>query len=387
MTMTTTHPLSRRYFETGLGIPFTEQNTIRRLRNGCEIFPAMLDAIANPTETIEFLTFVYWQGDIADKFANALAERARAGVRVYVLLDAVGAHPMKKQLIRVMSGAGVEVKWFREVKMWKTWRLDHRTHRKVMVCDGTVAYTGGVGIAEEWTGDARNPEEWRETHFEIKGPAVDGLRSAFFENWAETCRPNLVEFTPTEGQEHCGSAAIQTIRTSASFEWGDAAPVLHMLLASAQSSLSITTAYFVPDESTIRRLITAKSKGVDIRILVPGEHMDIRLCRLGGQAHYERLLDRGIEIYEYQPTMIHAKLIMVDDEFSAIGSANFDYRSLFINDEVILIVHDERLTRDLLSDFDEDLQRARRITRKNWRKRGWWQRTKENIVRRVKHKL
>lgn len=384
--VSTDSPLRRRFVST-LGVPFTDGNKIERLRNGDEIFPAMLEALDEATTDIEFLTFVYWTGDIAVTFAEKLAERARAGVRVRVLLDAVGAHPMRKDLVDRMSDAGVEVEWFRPVHFWAVWRLDRRTHRKVLVCDGRVGFTGGVGIADEWAGDAREPSEWRDTHFKITGPAVDGLRAAFFENWAEARRPQLAEFTPMRDHNSPGDVGIQVLRPSSSANWGDAATALHLLIDSARQSIQLSTAYFVPDEALLDRLIDARRRGVNVTLLVPGDHMDVRLCKLGGRAEYTRLMEYGIDIYEYNRSMLHTKLIMIDGRVSAIGSANLDYRSIYLNEELILICESESLTRELESDFADDLTKAEKIRPQQWRRRSHWQRLKESLVRRLRYKL
>lgn len=196
----------RRCFEAALGVPFTEGNHVQPLVNGQRIFPAMIDAIAEAKESIDFLTFIYWQGDVAERFGRALAERARAGVKVRVLLDAFGAHSMPAEVLKELTDGGAEIAWFRPKARWRIWQIDNRTHRKILLVDDRVGFTGGVGIAAEWDGDARDPNEWRETHFKMTGPVLDGLRGAFLSNWIEAGRPGfeytrVVEAPPTDGPD------------------------------------------------------------------------------------------------------------------------------------------------------------------------------------------
>ena len=224
--------------ENALGIPFTQKNSVETLVNGDEIFPAMLDAIEKAERQIDFLTFVYWSGEIAVKFAKALSKKADEGVKVRVILDSYGANFMPDELSKLMENHGVELKWFRPLVRWKIWKTDNRTHRKVLICDKRVAFTGGVGIAEEWEGDARDPSEWRETHFKIKGEAVSGLQAAFMENWIETMGflpiDPVWENDHVDGNEKVGSSFIQCLRTSASVRWSDIIMLYQTLIRIAQ---------------------------------------------------------------------------------------------------------------------------------------------------------
>ena len=342
--------------ESTLGIPFAAGNSIRVLRNGDEIFPAMLEAIAAARETIEFLTFVYWKGAIARRFADALSARARDGVRVRVILDAIGAGAMDRTLVEQMQDAGVCVVWFRQPLRWKVWQIDHRTHRKVLVCDGRVGFTGGVGIAEEWEGDARCPAEWRDTHFEVRGPAVHGLRAAFIDNWVEAERP--LDLLPVPELAHEGEALIQVMKGSAAVNWSAIATMFHAMLALARHKLRITTAYFVPDPAMIERLIETARRGVDVQILIPGPHMDERLAELAQEHTYASMLEAGVRIFAYQPCMMHAKLLTVDDTVAVVGSANFNQRSMSKDDELVMLVIDPPLLATLDRHFEEDRRRS-----------------------------
>ena len=369
-------------FEGGLGIPFTRGNRVEPLRNGDRIFPAMLEAISGSRETIDFLTFVYWTGDIATRFADALAERARAGVRVQVILDGFGAAPMDRKLLALMEEAGVEVAWFRPLLRWKPWEMDNRTHRKVMVCDGRVGFTGGVGVAAEWEGDAQDPEHWRETHFRIEGPAVRMLQGAFLDEWSE-CGKSVEDYVGSgvECAECPGEAAVQVVKTTATVNWSDITTLLQLVLLNASRRVRITTAYFVPGDRLVELLCETARRGVEIELLIPGPHTDKRVCQLAGRHHYETLFTAGVRILEYQRTMLHAKMLTVDDHLAVIGSANFNQRSMSKDDELALVVIDPELCATLDADFDDDRRYAEVMEPTRWRRRSLWQRLKERAVR------
>lgn len=360
--MADTEPLSldeaRRVLEATLGMPFSQGNKIDVLRNGVEIFPAMLDAIEQAQRSIEFLTFIYWTGDIARRFAHALSERARAGVKVRVILDALGAAEMSQELTREMEAAGVEVVWFRPVKRWKVWEVDNRTHRKLLIVDGRVGFTGGVGIAKEWEGDARNPSEWRDSHFRIQGPAVHGLQAAFIGNWAETGRAVTEDVACIVPQQHCGESLVQVLRATASVHWSDIASMIHILLCLARRRVRIATAYFVPDDTSLRLLSSAVERGVEVEIMIPGPYNDHRICHIASEDRFLALLESGVKIWTYQTTMMHTKVITVDGLVASVGSPNFNQRSMSKDDEVALVVLDRELTATLDGHFDEDLRRA-----------------------------
>lgn len=370
----------RRILEGLVGVPATEGNEITVLRNGDEIFPAMLDAIRSSTETVDFMTFVYWTGDIAVEFAEALRDRAAHGVRVRVLLDAIGARLMDRALIDRMEEAGVVVEWFRKPTRVKPWEVNHRTHRKLLVCDEDVGFTGGVGIAEEWCGDARDEREWRDTHVRVRGPAVDGLRAAFAQNWAETGHDLCDERDRFPDQPRVGDAIVQVIKGSAGAGWTDIGTMFDALLRSATDRIRLTTAYFVPDERFVQLLCDAAARGVDVCVLVPGPHADKRVVQLAGEAVYEQLLDAGIRVACFQASMLHAKVLTVDGAVAAIGSANFNSRSLAIDDEVNLVVLHEPTVATLDRHFDEDLARSEALDLRRWRDRSVAQRVKEKVV-------
>jgi cardiolipin synthase len=360
----------RRALEGLLGVPATEGNIVEVLRNGDQIFPAMLQAIRDATETIDFATYVYWTGDIAQEFAEALCQRAKAGVRVRILLDSVGAQSMNKELVHSMEDSGAEVEFFRPPTTWKVWETNHRTHRKVLICDEEVAFTGGVGIAEEWTGDAQDPDHWRETHIRMRGPAVDGMRAAFVSNWAETGRELFDDRDRFPEQPQPGGVTVQCVQSAAQFGWSDLATTMAALICLARDDLRITSAYFVPDERFVGYLCAAAKRGVDVRVLVPGDHADKRIVQVAGEEKFEELLEAGVRIFRYCPTMIHAKILTADGVVGTTGSGNFDQRSLGINEESNIVILDEATVQILNQHFDDDIERSEELHPASWDERG-----------------
>ncbi|MEU8954375.1 phospholipase D-like domain-containing protein [Streptomyces sp. NPDC048518] len=377
----------RRRLERLIGIAATEGNALTPLRNGDEIFAAMLEGIRRAEHTVDMMTFVYWKGDIALRFAETLAERARAGVRVRLLLDGFGSRLIETEQLAAMEQAGVQVAWFRKPLYLSPFKQNHRCHRKVLVVDEETAFTGGVGIAEEWCGNARNENEWRDTHVEVRGPAVDGLAAAFAQNWAEChdelfdARDRFIDHRPR------GGAIVQVVRGSASFGWQDMQTLLRVMLESAEERFRLSTAYFSPDAYFIELLCATARRGVQVEIVLPGPHTDKRVCRLAGQHHYEELTACGVKIYQYQPTMMHAKVITVDGVASLIGSTNFNRRSLDHDEEVMLAVLDQEFTATLDEHFEADTAVSELIRRDRWRKRSAVQRAREVAVQPIRRFL
>jgi len=370
----------RRRLERLIGIAATEGNALVPLRNGDEIFPAMLESIRSAEHTVDMMTFVYWRGAIAREFAEALADRARAGVRVRLLLDGFGCRLIEKHLLELMDRAGVQVVWFRKPLWVSPLKQNHRCHRKVLVVDEKVAYTGGVGIAEEWCGDARDESEWRDTHVQVRGPAVDGIAAAFAQNWAE-CAPALFDerdrFVEHEPQ---GDAVVQVVRGSASFGWQDMQTLLRVVLESAQEHVRLATAYFAPDPYFVNLLCATARRGVAVDILLPGRYTDQRVCQLAGQNFYEDLTASGVRVWEYQPTMMHAKVVTVDRVAALVGSTNLNRRSMDHDEEVMLVVLDEGFTATLDGHFEEDIGKSVLIEGDRWRRRPLVQRARELAV-------
>jgi cardiolipin synthase len=371
----------RRTLEGVVGIPATEGNRVTVLHNGCEIFSAMLEAIRGAERTIDFLTFVYWKGQIGTDVAEALCLRARAGVRVRVLLDAWGSRPIERQLVDQMIGAGVHLRWFRPLGRLQLGNVNHRTHRKILVTDESIAFTGGVGISDLWNGDARNEHEWRDTHFEIRGQAVDGLRAAFLDNWIETDQTIFDdEFDRFPDQCAPGQSVIQCVRGESAMGGSDLASVFRSLLQLAERQLRVTTAYFVPDDDLTERLCDAATRGVRVQILLPGPHADKRFVQLAAEGDYEKLIESGVELWNFQPSMMHAKTMTVDDYVANVGSANFNNRSLDFDDEINMVIFDPSVVRTLNLHFEGDLERSVRIDPRRWKRRSSVQRIKEFVV-------
>jgi cardiolipin synthase A/B len=371
------------------GAPLSWGNRIELLINGDAIFPRYLRAIREAEHTVCLLTYVYWRGDIAHDVADALCERARAGVECNVLIDAVGGMKLESELLERMDDAGVRVRRFRPVKPYAARRLANRTHRKILVADGRVGLTGGVGIAEEWTGNAEDPDHWRDTHVVVDGPVVRGLLGAFAENWLEATGEVLVGdgYLPElEGDSEAGGP-MMVVRSSAGVGDSNVEALYYLAIAAARESIDLTAAYFVPRPAFVEALQDAAERGVRVRVLVPGSNIDKPPVWIAGRASYDDLVGDGVEIYEYQPTMLHAKTLTVDGAWSAVGSANFDNRSFQLNEEATLCVTSEAFAAELTEQFERDLAVAERITPERWRRRGPLQRTAEAALTLARREL
>jgi cardiolipin synthase len=362
-------PRFLRSMGTLLGPAILEGNRVETLLNGDEIFPAMLAAIRAARRTITFETYIYWSGDVGRRFAEALCERARAGVRVHVLLDWVGAAKIDDALIGEMEDAGVEIEKYRPLRWYNLSRMNHRTHRKLLVVDGAVGFTGGVGIADIWSGDAQDPDHWRDTHFRLEGPAVAQMQAAFLDNWLELRSdvPHGDAYFPALGAR--GEASAQVFKSSFGEGSEDTRLMYLLSIAAAERSILIANSYFIPDETAVEALVDAKRRGVRVEILVPGHEIDAKLVRRASRGVWGALLEAGVEIWEYQPTMFHVKVMTVDGLWASVGSTNFDSRSFNLNDEANLNVFDAEFAAEQARIFEDDKRRARRITLEEWRER------------------
>jgi len=359
---------------------YTSNNRITPLLNGDAFFPEMLDAIRGATHTITFETFIYWRGDIGKQFAKALADRRKAGVKVHVLLDWLGANKIDPDWIAEMERAGIEVERYHPVRWYHLRRANNRTHRKLLVIDGRLGFTGGAGIADEWSGNAQDPSHWRDTHFKLEGPVVAQCQAAFMDNWlkvrsrvlhADTYYPKLDSVGDTRAMMFISSPA----------EGGESARLMYLFsIASAASSVRIATAYFVPDDLSVQTIVDACKRGVRVQILVPGKYSDTQITRRAGRSRWGPLLQGGAEIYEYQPTMFHCKVMVVDEVWTSVGSANFDNRSFRLNDEANLNIHDAAFGQDQSQAFEQDLTRSRRITYEEWKNRPLTEKLKEHAA-------
>jgi cardiolipin synthase len=368
--------------------PLRQGNRLKVLRNGREIFPAMLEAIRAAEQTVNFATYVYWTGSIAPEFAEALAERAEAGVQVNVLLDAVGAAKMDRRLVALLQRAGAEVAWFRPSKWYTLHKLNNRTHRKILVVDGEVGFTGGVGIAEEWTGNCEDPDHWRDTHVRVEGPAVRDLLGGFLDNWAEAtqCILSGTEQLPdVQGFED--GIQVQVTRSTAEKGSTDAEHLFYAAIACARERIWVTTSYFAPRRAFVEALCAASARGVDVRVLTNGPHIDKQVVRQAGHLTYERMLACGVRIFEYQRTLLHAKVLIVDANWATVGSINFDNRSFALNDELNLSVRDRAVTVELERHFRADIDDAVELDLAAWRARPAVVRARELASAAVRREL
>jgi cardiolipin synthase A/B len=361
----------RRVLSSLLGPPIVAGNRVRALQNGDEIFPPMLAAIREAEKTVCFETFIYWSGEIARELSEALAERARAGVRVHVLLDWLGSKKLDETLIAAMEEAGVEVERYHPVRWYHLGRLNHRTHRKLLVVDGRVGFTGGVGIGDEWLGHAQDPDHWRDVHFRVEGPVVAHLQAAFMDNWLKTRARVLhgAEYFPPLAP--VGDVDAQMFRSSPR-EGSESVRLMYLLaIAAAREEILMANAYFVPDDLAREELVAAARRGVRVRIVVPGRHIDADLVRFASRARWGPLLEAGVEIHEFQPTMYHCKVFIADRLLVSVGSTNFDNRSFRLNDEANLNLFDREFAAAMSAVIEADLARSRQLTFEQWRHRPW----------------
>ena len=352
-----------------LGPPIVEGNKVEVLLNGDEIFPAMLGAIKGAQHTITFETYIYWSETIGKEFSEALIERARAGVKVHVLLDFIGSIKMEDAQMDAMKQAGVQLERFHKPVWWKFTKLNNRTHRKVLVIDGTVGFTGGVGIADQWRGHADSKKHWRDTHFRVEGPVVGQMQAVFADNWTKATGQVLDGQYYFPALDAKGGHAAQMFASSPS---GGSESMLLMYLMSitaAKSTIHLSSSYFVPEELTIKALVAASKRGVKIRIITPGDDIDSAIVRAASRARWGELLKAGIEIAEYQPTMYHVKALVVDSLMVSVGSTNFDNRSFSLNDEANLNVIDPTFAAQQVKIFDDDWKKAKVITHADWEDR------------------
>ncbi|OYZ16256.1 MAG: cardiolipin synthase B [Polaromonas sp. 16-63-31] len=312
---------------------------------------------------------MYWSGDVGRQFADALAERARAGVKVHVLLDWVGSAKIDASFLQEMEAAGVEIRKFHKPHWYNLARMNNRTHRKLLVVDGKTGFTGGVGIAPKWTGAGQDAEHWRDSHFQIEGPAVAQMQAVFMDNWLKVTGKVMHGEAYFPALLAVGSSDAQVFSSSPSGGSESMQLMYQLSITAAGKSIDLSTAYFVPDELTTRALTDALKRGVKIRIITPGEIIDTDTVRAASRGSWGSLLQAGAQIYEYQPTMYHCKVMIVDQLLVSVGSTNFDNRSFRLNDEANLNVYDETFAARQTRVFEDDLKRSRQITYEEWANR------------------
>lgn len=370
-----------------LGPPILAGNRVTALQDGDEIFPAMLQAIAAARHTITFETYIYWSGQIGEQITEALCERARAGVKVHVTIDWLGSVKMDAALIERMRQAGVQVQVYRPLTWYNLDRVNNRTHRKLLVIDGRIGFTGGVGIADQWSGHAQDPEHWRDSHFRIEGPAVAQLQAAFNDNWIKTTGTTLTGEAYFPALTAVGDSAAHMFLASPQGGSESMHLMYLMAIAAAEHRIDLAASYFVPDRLLIHALLEARRRGVAIRILVPGEHIDSDTVRLSSRADWGPLLASGIEISEYQPTMLHVKMLIVDSELVSVGSTNFDLRSFRLNDEASLNIYDHQFAAQMTAVFERDLAHGKTYSHAMWEQRALREKFLETVVRPLKSQL
>lgn len=370
-----------------LGPTIVAGNRITPLHNGDAIFPAMLEAIAGARETITFETFIYWTGDIGTRFAAALAERARAGVAVHVTIDWVGSMEMDPVLLRQMEEATVRLHRYRPLHWYNLGRLNNRTHRKLLVIDGRLGFTGGVGIADCWAGNAESPEHWRDSHYRVEGPVVAQLQAAYTDNWIKMTGAVLSGAKYFPKLDAVGDAQAQMFLASPA-GGGESMHLMYLLtIAAAERTIDLAASYFVPDHLLVRAFIEARQRGVRIRLLVPGPHIDSAAVRVASKREWGPLLEAGVEVFEYQPTMLHSKLFVIDGLMVSVGSTNADLRSFRLNDEASLNVYDEDFADEMTRVFEGDLQFGTPYTLAMWQQRSWRERVSELVLLPFKSQL
>ncbi|MGJ4802182.1 phospholipase D-like domain-containing protein [Luteimonas sp. SDU82] len=374
-------PQFKREMSVLLGPAILPGNRVQAFHNGDEIFPAMLEAIRAARHTITMETYIYWSGEIGREVADALCERAKAGVRVHLVVDWAGSLKMEDDLLELMQEGGVRLERYRPLRWYNIGRLNNRTHRKLLVVDGRIGFTGGVGIADQWTGHAQDPDHWRETHFRVEGPVVAQMQAAFNDNWIKTTGELL------NGEAYFPELAPVGDMDAHLFIASPAggSESMHMMyltaVAAACTSIDLCAAYFVPDPLIAQALLAARRRGVRVRVLLPGEHIDSETVRYASKASWGELLAGGVEIHEYRPTMIHVKLLVVDGEMVSVGSTNFDIRSFRLNDEASLNVYDYAFAARMTEAFERDLEQARQYDLETWKRRPLRQKLAEKLVR------
>ena len=380
-------PQFKREMSVLLGPAILAGNRVTDLENGDEIFPAMLGAIHSATKSVTFETYIFWKGDIAKQFADAFIERARAHVLVNVTIDWAGSSSMDKNLIKKMTDAGVHFQRYRPLRWYNLGRVNNRTHRKLLVVDGRIGFTGGVGIGDSWRGHAQDKDHWRDIHFRIEGPVVAQIQSVFNDNWIKSTGEvlNGAEYFPP--LQPAGSMDAHMFLSSPAGGAESMHLMYLMMLAAAEHSIDLSAAYFIPDELIINALVAARHRGVKVRILMPGKNTDSDAARVASKATWGALLLSGVEMYEYEPTMFHNKMLIIDHQVVSVGSTNFDLRSFQLNDEASLNVYDVGFAKHMTEVFDRDMKTTERYTYDTWKNRSWKEKFVEKFILPIKSQL
>lgn len=368
-----------RAFNGAAGRHAHDGNAVTVFQNGAEIFPPMLEAIAAAQSSVHFATFIYWGGEVPEMFADALIAAAQRGVTVRAVLDSDGAAKAPKPLVKRMCDSGCNVSWFQRAQ-WYDWeRYNHRSHRRLLVVDGTVGFTGGVGIADEWSGNGDSPSHWRDTHVRIAGPSVASLQAAFIDSWNSCSNELPLDASLFPPLERRGEITVCIVQSNPSGGTSSAQRAYAALIAGAKHTLAISNAYFLPSPPFVDALIKAKARGVDVKVITPGPYHDEPAVRRAGRRTWGPLLAGGVELYEHQRTMLHSKVVVVDDRVTSIGSINFDPRSFSLNAECAAVILDAAIAGDVMRVFRADLKQSRRVTMDDVRNRGLANRVADSL--------
>ena len=357
-----------------LGSVISDGNVVEDFQNGEQIFPAMLAAIRGARHSVNMETYIYWSGDVSKKFIAALTERARAGVKVHVLADWLGSTRMKQEAIDALRAGGVRFEYFHPLHWYSLDRVNNRTHRKLLIVDGQVAFNGGVGIADAWEGNGLQPDRWRDMQFRVEGPAAAQMQAIFSQNWVATTGEALLgpDYYPEIPRR--GDLAVQAFASSPDGGSENMQLMYLMAINGSRRSIDLEAAYFVPDELTLTALRDALKRDVQIRLVVPGPYVDSKVVRNASQAQWGAMLRAGARLYRYQPALFHNKLMVVDGYLTIGGSANFDNRSFQLNDESNINVYDHAFAAHMTQVIEQDIARSRELTLPQWRERPWRQR-------------
>ncbi len=368
------------YVSALLGVEATGGNKYDVLANGDQMFPSMLAAVNGATRRICLETYIYEKGAVGDQFSAAFEAAARRGVQIRIVIDALGSVKLPKEWRERLVNAGVKIAEFGRPKWYTLEELNYRTHRKILVVDGRVGFTGGAGFNDQWLGHAEDEEHWRDTMVRIEGPVARLMEGAFNENFIEASDDPVAPVVDPPAPILPGlKDSAMVLRSSPTGGSNDLKRLYLLTIAAARRTLDISSPYFLTDESSDWSLAQAVKRGVKIRILVEGDLTDAKPVKYAGRYAYQRFLDQGIEIYEYQPTMMHAKAMVVDATWSMFGSANFDNRSLELNDELNVAVSDPALAARLLQDFEQDLRRSKKLDAGQWRNRSLLEKAREHF--------
>jgi cardiolipin synthase len=362
------------------GVPFLEGNAIEVLNNGDAFYPRMLEALEGAQRSVTVEAYIYWAGEVGLLFARALAERAKAGIPVKILLDAIGSASIGRDILDTLADGGCQVAWYNPIHWYTLGRFNNRTHRKSLIVDGQIAFTGGAGIADQWLGNAQDPDHWRDIQIRIEGPAVTPLQTGFAHNWQVTTGELLSGDTYYPTIDPRGPLRAQTLMSSPETGGSIVRTVYYLSIVCARKSILIANPYFVPDPVALDTLIDAKRRGIDVRIMMAGIRNDNWIARQNSVRLLGRLLEAGIEILEYNHTMLHHKTMVVDGLWSTIGTTNFDNRSFAHNEESNVCVIDRGLARELEGTFHEDARLCDRVGIEAWKRRGVLARIQEFIA-------